>query len=80
MFHRFYQDSPNKQNNTGSGIGLSLVKSLISLHKGTITVKSAPKKGSVFTVEIPIQKHFYHPEEIFQITVPNEVGRSSASE
>ncbi|MFC4097367.1 hybrid sensor histidine kinase/response regulator transcription factor [Euzebyella saccharophila] len=73
IFHRFYQDSPNKQNNTGSGIGLSLVKSLISLHKGTITVKSAPKKGSVFTVEIPIQKHFYHPEEIFQITVPNEV-------
>lgn len=79
IFNRFYQDSPNKQNNTGSGIGLSLVRSLCTLHKGTITVKSTPKKGSVFTVEMPIQKHFYQPEEIFQFVLPTEVDDNTRS-
>lgn len=34
----------------GSGIGLSLSRQIMHLHKGTITVKSKPNEGSVFTL------------------------------
>lgn len=66
IFTRFYQATNSKENNTGSGIGLSLVKSLVELHKGTIKVQSTPRKGSVFTVEIPIKREFYDEEEVFE--------------
>jgi two-component system nitrogen regulation sensor histidine kinase NtrY len=36
--------------NTGSGIGLSLCKQVMMLHKGHITVKSVQKEGSVFSL------------------------------
>ncbi|MDE6283307.1 MAG: substrate-binding domain-containing protein, partial [Muribaculaceae bacterium] len=38
----------------GSGIGLSLVKAFVEMHKGSITVDSQEGKGSVFTVRIPV--------------------------
>lgn len=66
IFKRFYQATNSKENNTGSGIGLSLVKALVELHKGTIKVHSAPNKGSVFTIEIPIEKDFYDDNEVFE--------------
>ena len=34
----------------GSGIGLSLSRQIMHLHKGTITVKSSPEKGTTFTL------------------------------
>ncbi|MCC5909169.1 MAG: GHKL domain-containing protein [Clostridiaceae bacterium] len=45
----------------GSGIGLALVKSLVEMHGGIITVKSEPQKGSEFIVKLPaevIEKNF----------------------
>lgn len=72
IFTRFYQATNSKENNTGSGIGLSLVKSLVDLHKGSIKVQSTPKKGSVFTVKIPIKKKFYSKKEIFEFVANKE--------
>ena len=58
IFDRFYQvDSPNHQG--GSGIGLSLCRELIQLHRGRITVNSIPGQGSIFTVTIPTQSSYY---------------------
>ncbi|GAA3638187.1 two-component regulator propeller domain-containing protein [Flavivirga jejuensis] len=71
IFTRFYQATNSKENNTGSGIGLSLVKSLVKLHKGTIKVQSKRNKGSVFIVEIPINRKYYSEEEVFEF-VTNE--------
>ncbi|WP_088656166.1 hybrid sensor histidine kinase/response regulator, partial [Geofilum rhodophaeum] len=65
IFKRFYQVERTKGEHTGSGIGLSLVHSLVNVHKSTIKLKSAPEKGSVFTIEIPIDKAFYEEDEIF---------------
>lgn len=63
IFTKFY----NNRNHPGyesNGIGLSLTKELITLHHGSIEVSSEPGKGSVFTVEIPIDKEIYNEQEI----------------
>ena len=55
IFQRFRQvDKSFTRNREGSGIGLSLVKSLVEMHKGNIIVKSEYGKGSEFIVELPI--------------------------
>lgn len=38
----------------GSGVGLSLVKQIVEAHGGSVTVKSTPGTGSVFTLHLPI--------------------------
>lgn len=67
IFSRFYQVKGSKKNNTGSGIGLSLVISLVEIHKGQLRLKSAPLQGSVFTLELPISKESYKKSEVFDI-------------
>ena len=55
IFQRFRQvDKTFTRNREGSGIGLSLVKSLVEMHKGTIIVNSDYGIGSEFIVELPI--------------------------
>lgn len=51
IFERYYRDN-GTASTTGTGIGLSLVKNLVELHQGTITVKSEKGRGSVFTVTL----------------------------
>lgn len=51
IFGRYYQTKRGYNvNNSGWGIGLSLVKRLTDVHKGNIHVSSEPGKGSTFTV------------------------------
>lgn len=52
IFDRFYQ--VDRVHPNGSGIGLSLCKAFVEMHGGTIKVESTLKKGSVFTVELPV--------------------------
>lgn len=56
IFDKFIQiDNSFTRNNEGSGIGLSLVKSLVKLHGGTVSVESKIKKGTSFTIRLPIE-------------------------
>ncbi|TKI00390.1 HAMP domain-containing histidine kinase, partial [Bacillus wiedmannii] len=38
----------------GSGMGLAIVKQIVSLHQGDIRVKSEPGQGTTFIVTLPI--------------------------
>ncbi|WBW96601.1 PAS domain-containing sensor histidine kinase [Oceanirhabdus sp. W0125-5] len=57
IFDRFRQvDKSFNRNHEGSGIGLSLVKSLINLHDGEIKVDSIYGEGSEFIIKIPVKQ------------------------
>jgi signal transduction histidine kinase len=54
IFEKFYRvDSPAVKKIGGTGIGLSIVKYIVELHDGGITVESEEGKGSKFTFFIP---------------------------
>ncbi|MBU3091681.1 HAMP domain-containing histidine kinase [Clostridium sp. CF011] len=57
IFDRFNQvDNSLSRNAEGTGIGLSLVKSIVELHGGSISVESEFGSGSTFTVKLPSKK------------------------
>lgn len=55
IFERFIQvENTMIRTNEGSGIGLSIVKSFVEMHGGTINVLSQVGVGSEFTIELPV--------------------------
>jgi signal transduction histidine kinase/ligand-binding sensor domain-containing protein/DNA-binding response OmpR family regulator len=63
IFKRFYTSSKSDPSQS-HGIGLSLTKDLLQIHKGNIEVKSELGEGSVFTIEIPVSKEAYTNDEL----------------
>jgi len=68
IFERFVQvDKSFRRNVEGSGIGLSLVKSIVDLHHGEIYLKDDVKSGSEFIIKLPnIKLEDNHDENNFQ--------------
>jgi signal transduction histidine kinase len=57
IFERFFQvDNTATRRYGGTGMGLALVERLVTLQKGRVEVKSAPGKGSTFTISLPAAK------------------------
>ncbi len=67
LFTRFYEGDYRQKHTIGTGIGLSLVRDLVNLHKGSISVESEEGKGTEFLVKLPICKEAYSDEEIIEI-------------
>ncbi len=79
IFDRFYQLDNEEMAAVGSGIGLSLVASLVALHKGTIELESEEGKGTRFEVRIPIGLQDYNHHKITeqQINGSSEIALES---
>ena len=55
IFERFYRvDKARSRDTGGSGLGLSITRNVIVMHKGAIRVYSKEKAGTTFTIRIPL--------------------------
>ena len=69
VFERFYKvNTVNTDSHLGTGIGLALVKSLVLLHKGSITIYSEREKGTDMVVCLPLDRTVFAPEDFMQQT------------
>jgi YesN/AraC family two-component response regulator len=60
IFDRFYQ-IPEKMDRVGTGVGLSLCKELMVVHKGSIEVQSDLGAGSDFKIQFPVTLEAFDP-------------------
>jgi signal transduction histidine kinase len=57
IFEPFYRADPSrKRDDSGSGLGLTIVSELVKLHNGKISVRSAEGRGTTVTVLLPAGK------------------------
>lgn len=74
IFKPFYQAMDNKP---GTGIGLSIVKSIVESHNGCIEVESEINKGSSFIVTLPIEQVGATAQEgeagVLNPTIPEDI-------
>nr|MBR4279518.1 HAMP domain-containing protein [Clostridia bacterium] len=69
IFDKFYQaDKSRKQE--GVGLGLSLVKRIVDMMGGTVTVRSAVNEGATFRVELPLNPPRHH--HVAQLSAPDK--------
>jgi signal transduction histidine kinase/ligand-binding sensor domain-containing protein/DNA-binding response OmpR family regulator len=73
VFERFYKvKTVNVDNHLGTGIGLALVKSLVLLHKGEITLYSEREKGTDIVVNLPLDSAIYTADEFLNTELGSE--------
>ncbi len=70
-----YFSTKEKDSNKGSGLGLSIVHSIITKHEGTITVASCPDKGTTFTLYLPATEGVKAKSEGFDEILVTGKGR-----
>jgi signal transduction histidine kinase len=56
IFDKFFRSDEIREDYQGSGLGLSIVKSVVERHNGRVWVSSTPGKGTEFTVVLPIKR------------------------
>ncbi len=78
LFERFRQaDGSANRSYEGSGLGLSLVKELVELHGGRISVESAYGLGTTFTIRIPVGSTHLPPEQVLSQPTSLESQRAA---
>ncbi|WP_139559712.1 ATP-binding protein [Methylotetracoccus oryzae] len=75
IFERFHRvQNRGGRSHEGSGIGLALVRELVKLHGGNVSVDSAEGRGSTFTVTLPLGKGHLDPRRIGPPSGPLDHG------
>ncbi len=76
IFDRFKQvDTTLRRKHEGSGIGLSIVKSIVELHGGKVLLESEVGKGSRFIIELPVSLVDYGEENKIYINRNEQIDR-----
>jgi ligand-binding sensor domain-containing protein/signal transduction histidine kinase/DNA-binding response OmpR family regulator len=74
LFDNYFQGDDHGQQNTGYGIGLALSKSIVELHKGSLTVSSEMATGeqytTCFTVTLLKGHHHFSKEQVAEHPLP----------
>ncbi len=73
IFEPFYQAQNNKP---GTGIGLNIVKNIVDLHHGDITVDSEIGRGTTFTIVLPVKQQ----QDVVSASTPLPVSDSMKRE
>jgi signal transduction histidine kinase len=80
LFDRFHRvPGARSRSQEGTGIGLALVRELVRLHGGTVSVASAPGAGTTFTVAIPLGHAHLPPEMIDTGASISAAGQDAAA-
>jgi heavy metal sensor kinase len=59
IFEKFYRtDKSRNKNSGGTGLGMSILKKIIDIHKGKINIHSKEDKGTTITISFPIKNNF----------------------
>jgi len=53
IFEHFYRAEKHRPADKGMGLGLTIAKSIVNLHRGNITVSPVEDGGSIFTISLP---------------------------
>lgn len=56
IWDRFFQENPSRSLENSAGLGLSMVKWIISALEGRIEASSTPEQGTAFTFELPLKR------------------------
>lgn len=54
IFERYRRGAGSASRADGTGLGLTIVRDLVALHEGTVTLTDAPEGGALFVVELPL--------------------------
>ncbi|NOK17680.1 ATP-binding response regulator [Corallococcus carmarthensis] len=80
IFDRFHRVQGSRgRSYEGSGIGLALVRELVRLHGGDVTVESVPGQGSTFTVTLPTEESAGLPSPVEATSTPARVPMSTTA-
>lgn len=68
IFIPFYQVAQNEHSSSGTGLGLSLSKSIIEMHHGTIWADSILNEGAAFTFILPANKAIFTENDFVKLS------------
>lgn len=81
IFMRFYQvKEPQARELGGTGIGLALVKEIVDLHHGSISVESCVGGGTTFRIRLPLGKDNFSAEEVVEGDLDQDTAGAVSAE
>jgi len=59
IFEKFYRtDKSRNKNSGGTGLGMSILKKIVDIHKGKIEIESTENIGTIITISFPMKNNF----------------------